>query len=678
MNPTPPKHVFALQPTRKTGRERIIAVMFFVVLFTFAARLVQLQVVEHSRWYSLAQGQMLDRARESMPRGEIRDRSGLPLAVTLPLSYAVGFRPHEGIDRDFIAAELGRYLPYPDSMIRTKMERSTYTYLARLVDWQVKQDIDSLHLPGIEFVKEARRSYPATTAASTVVGFSNVDGVGLSGIELSLDSLLCGDRREMVVWNDARRAVPAVMSPLDDDKAHSGANVFLTIDLELQSILDRSLAQGLDGRTYERACAVLMDPFTGEVLGLSTLPTFDPNAYSDYSNGERRCWPVTDLFEPGSIFKIVTVSAGLEEGVVTPSTMIDCEGGAYRVPGKVLHDAHSYGVLSLAEVFAKSSNIGCAKVAERLRAETFYSWIQKFGFGTKTDVGLAAEPSGLVPKPANWSGPTRSNLAIGQGVSVTALQIAAAYSAIANGGMLMQPKLIKALEFPTGELVSFDPVALRPVMSKEHAQEMTRLMQQVVEHGTGGEAKIEGVAIAGKTGTAQKVNLEAKTYYSNRYVSSFAGFFPADHPRYVLLVVVDDPRGSGYYGGQISAPVFASIAREILEERHSYLLPKPTDTDSTEDVKSKANDEPDSSKSGEFAFDTTQYVGIPLVDVPNVIGLPLRLAAGRMQDAGLTATLTGNGIVVSQFPPAGERIPKTIVCQVTAQPKTAAQYAASN
>jgi len=670
---------FPNRPIRFTGREKLLAGLFLLVIVTFAARLAQLQVFEHARWRDLAQRQMYDKAREPMPRGEIRDRFGNPLAITLPLTFAVGFRPQDGeASGTEMARLLSEHLPLSEAALQRKLESKGFTYLARRVDWQVQEELQGLNLPGIEFTREARRSYPAKSAAGTIVGFTNIDGEGQDGIERALDSLLIGDKREVLVWNDARRAVPAVMSPLDEAAAKSGANVYLTIDLKLQSILDKCMIEGLGDREFEKACAVLMDPHTGDVLGISTLPAFDPNAPGDTDGQFRRCWPVTDLFEPGSIFKIVTVGAGLEEQVVTSATMIDCEGGAYSVPGKILHDAHPYGTLTVAEVFAKSSNIGCAKIAERLRADDLYNWILRFGFGSRTDVGLFAEPAGLVPKPDYWSGPTRSNLAIGQGVSVTALQIVSAYSAVANGGLLMQPKLIKGLEFPTGEKVEFDPVALRPVLSPEKARELTRLMTMVVDEGTGKAAKIDSVAIAGKTGTAQKVNLQAKSYYSNRYVSSFAGFFPANDPKYVLLVVVDDPRGGSYYGGQISAPVFASIAREILEERHPYLLPAPKpETPATLDSSTKKSEE-DSVEIQKFAYDTVKYANVPLYAMPNLIGLPLRAAAAQMDNIGLDAQLVGYGVVSSQYPPAGERVPQGFPCQVIAQPVAAsASYAVS-
>jgi len=657
------------------GRERLVAALFLCVMCGFAARLVQLQVVEHNRWRAMAQAQMYKTAKEPLPRGEIRDRNGLPLAVTLPLTYAVGFRPADSIARDSLTDILKEYLQISPETIRRKLDSKGFTYLARRVDWQVEQQLRPRNLPGVEFTREARRSYPQSVAAGSIVGFTNIDGVGQEGIERSLDSLLSGDKAEMIVWNDARRVVPAVMSPMEDAIAQSGAHVQLTIDLQLQTILDRALSAQLADREFEKACALLMDPHTGEVLGLSTLPQFDPNSPADVEGQFRRCWPVTDLFEPGSIFKVVTVGAGLEEHVVTPATLIDCEGGKYRVPGKILNDAHPYGTLTVSEVFAKSSNIGCAKISERMRADDVYGWITRFGFGSKTEIGLAGEPSGVVPRPAHWSGPTRSNLAIGQGVSVTVIQIASAYAAVANGGMLMQPKLVRALEFPTGEKVNFDPVSLRPVLSENTARELTRMMTMVVEEGTGKAAQIEGVKIAGKTGTAQKVNLEEKSYYSNRYVSSFVGFFPADAPQYVLAVVVDDPRGGSYYGGQISAPVFKEIAQEILAARHPHLLPEPKVEPAKSDSGKKA--EKDSVKQEEIQFDSLQFANVPRVPMPSLLGLPLRVAAERMANVGLTARLEGYGVVSNQHPPAGIQVPVGYECFLVAQPLGVAQYATS-
>lgn len=658
------------KPASVRNRERFLVIAFLFFVAAFAARLAQLQIFEQERWRALADDQTRGAKEEALPRGEIRDRSGHALAVTLPLTYAVGFRPKDCAAKDSVAQILTEYLPYSYETLRKKMDITPFTYLSRKVDWLKKDLIEERRLPGIEFYREARRGYPEGSAAATIVGFTDIQGKGQEGIELSLDKLLHADPVKAEIWRDARtNTVPAVMSSDMESLTGVGAHAYLTIDLSLQRVLDRALAQALDGRVYEKACAILVDPWTGEIMALSTLPTFDPNHPGDVSDTTRKCWPFTDIYDPGSVFKIVTVSAALQEEAVSRSTMIDCEGGSYSVPGKVIHDAHGYGELSVDEVLAKSSNIGCAKIASRLPVQTFYDWIRKFGFGARCDIGLSGETAGIVPRPDNWMGPTRANLAMGQGVSVNVLQMTMAFATIANGGTLMQPRLIKAIEFPGEEVFEYSPAPLRRVLTPEVASNLTQMLELVVEEGTGKAAKIEGVKLAGKTGTAQKVNLAEKCYYEKRFVSSFGGFFPSDDPKYVLMVVVDDPRDGGYYGGQIAAPVFKAVAEEILALRFPEKLPPPKKIEelaSKEEEKASEIDSSETDSAEVFVFDSLLYANVPKIPMPQLSGLPLRIAAGTLRDLGLGAQLLGNGRVTSQFPPAGLMVPVGYACEVQA------------
>ncbi|MBU1920917.1 PASTA domain-containing protein [bacterium] len=605
------------------------------------------------------------------PRGEIRDRNGLPLAVTLPLSYAVGFRPASGLDLDNVANKVSAILPLSRETVRRKLDASSFIYLARRIDWKLKQHLESTKMACLQFDQEARRSYPVSTSLATVIGFTNVDGIGQEGIERALDKDLAGAEYSEVRWNDAKRTTAAVLR--NDDIQHlRGADVTLTIDLQLQNVVENALAKGLETLDYERSCAILVDPWTGDILALATLPTYDPNRPGESRAENRKCWPITDVYEPGSTFKVIPVIHALEAQLVRRSSIIYCENGAYRVPGATIHDSHPYGDLTVDSVLAYSSNIGAAKIALKIKPADFYDRIRAFGFGNSTGIEIAGEQSGVVPKPPHWTGPTCANLAMGQGVSCTALQLAMAYAAIANGGSLMKPNLVLSTHYPDGSTEKRVPEIIRTVMTSETAANIQEMLVNVVKYGTGKSAAVEGLSIAGKTGTAQKVDQENHTYFQKRFVSSFVGFFPAEEPRYLLLVVVDDPM-KRYFGATVAAPVFREIAQQLMDIRPADFPAKPKPPVIAEIV------QPDSADSLlEFDLDpaaislidslsATRNPDISMIEMPSVKGLPLRQAALELSSRGLVFQLNGSGIVSAQYPHPGDMVPAGFNCMVLAK-----------
>ncbi len=656
---------------RLVKRERVLAGLLLLAFTIFVGRLLQLQVIEHDSWVRIGRKQSEILLLEKPNRGEIRDRSGIPLAVTLPLTYAVGYRPMPGVNPDVVAAKIGNYLPLSKTALRQKLRTDGFTYLARRVDVQVRQKLEALNLPCLQFDEEPRRSYPGGTQAATVIGFCNVDGAGQEGVESYMNDELSGRVHRELCKVDARRKD---LSPLAYDSPSEclGASVTLTIDVQLQTIVDEAMREGMKGRNYERACAILIEPATGDVLALTTLPELDPNHPGDASPETRKCWPITDVYEPGSTLKIVPITQALESRKLSRSSMIFCENGNYRVKGATIHDSHSHGMLSVDEVLALSSNIGAAKICERFSRAEIYDKVRDFGFGVSTGVELAGEQSGFVPPISTWSGPTQANLAFGHGISCTPLQLAMAYASVANGGTLMKPRLVKSVRYPSGDCIEYPVQINKRSMTPAVAAELTDMLVGVVENGTGELAKIKGLRIAGKTGTAQKVDQVHKTYFAKRFVSSFVGFFPAEKPKYTLLVVVDDPRGE-YFGASVAAPTFRKVVEEILMVRTQDFQspPPPEDVEFATRVK-HSEPKPKSPISTvsystifvDQAEDNAAVIDTAQVVVPYLEGWPLRKAVQELSKRHLSFKLSGSRRVVTQLPAAGTNVPAGTVCEL--------------
>lgn len=659
------------KPFNRRTRERILAVSFIVLLGIFVLRLVQVQAYDGPRWKSIARKQSLQYKYQRANRGEIRDRNGIALAVTLPLAYAVGYRRTEGVDRDHIASVLAAHLQKPKKLIRAKLDGSDFIYLARRVDWQVRQDLENSLTESerrcLQFDEESRRAYPAATSAAALIGYANVDGQGMEGVEALMDDELSGAGFRELCRVDAFRQEFALVAPPPVE--YQGAHVTLTLDLQLQAIVDEQLEAQLARRTCERACVVMVEPATGDILAMATYPAFNLNQPGDADPAARRCWPITDVIEPGSTLKIAALSLALESGKFNRQSRIFCENGSYRVRGATIRDAHPHGDLSFDEVLGLSSNIGTVKIAERFTPSEIYDKLRAFGFGNSTQIGIAGEQSGSVPHPKRWTGPTQATLVFGHGMSCTPLQLAMAYASIANGGLLLKPRLIKSVNFPVGSPADYPVEVVRRVMPASIAAELTDMLVRAVESGTGKQAGAEGIRIAGKTGTAEKVDHERRTYFTDRYVSSFAGFFPAENPRYVVLIIIDDPKGE-YYGGVVAAPIFRGIAEEIRALRPGEIAPSTgrsspvlVDRGPESGTVALASAFPAAPRPAHpvpavrMADNDTTMVCVPLVE-----GLPLRKAAQELAARRFDVRLSGSGRVTAQNPPAGSWVPIGTVC----------------
>jgi len=483
-----------------------------------------------------------------------------------------------------VARELARILhENPAELERRLASDRRFVWLSRKVDPVRAERVRDLDRSAIGLQTESRRFYPKKTLAGTVLGFTNVDNKGIEGVELWYDSMLRGVDGLVLAEKDARgRTVFPGGHGFQFRQPQAGKDITLTLDEVIQHIAEKELDKGLAESKARGGVCIVMNPQTGEVLALSVRSTlrgrgaFNPNEPKQYRPEEWRNRAVTDAFEPGSIFKMVTASAALEEKVVHPQERIDCSAGSIQVADRVIKDVHRNGVLTFADVIAESSNVGTIKVAQRLGKARFAKYLSAFGFGRKTGVDLPGEIAGLVKDHRLWSGVSLGSISIGQEIGVTPIQMAAAYSAIANGGILMKPYLVSEIRDPKDkegrELVTVGPMAVGRAVSEETSRTVRQILQKAVETGTGQKAKPAGYSAAGKTGTAQKIDQRTGHYSKEDYVSSFVGFAPAGTPKLVIVVMVDSPVGVTW-GGSVAAPVFKAVAEQSL----TYLQVRPDD-----------------------------------------------------------------------------------------------------
>jgi len=465
-------------------------------------------------------------------------------------------------DKENIIDKLLPILGVDRAYLRDRLYRKkSFIWLARKLPPEKSEAIKALKLKGLGFMKETKRIYPNSYLASHIIGFSGMDNVGLEGIERDFNKYLKGTAGWAIFLRDARQKKldiwEKMVLPVD------GQDLVLTIDEVIQYIAERELDKAFKTFHAKGASIIVMDPHTGRILAMASRPSYDLNDYSSANKDSMRNRSICDLFEPGSVFKIVTASAALEEKKITEEDKIFCENGSYKVGGHILHDHRSHGVLTFREVIEESSNIGTVKVAQLLGADTVYKYLKDFGFGSKLGIDLSGEISGMIKPPRAWSKTSISAIPIGQEVGVTALQLASAISVIANGGQLMKPYVIDSVRDEQGRIIKQNkPVLIRKVISVDTAMRIKKILTGAVEEGTGKLAKVSGFSAAGKTGTAQK--LEPNGAYSHsKFVASFIGFAPAEDPLLAIVVTVDEPHPY-YFGGVVAAPVFQKVAGDAI------------------------------------------------------------------------------------------------------------------
>ena len=546
-------------------RARILAVFLVLLLGlgTIGVRVFSIQIQQGDRLTERAARQYLRRLPLVSRRGTIYDRAGRELAVSLRVASAFA-DPAEIEDPAETARALAPVLGQPFKELQTRLTSDkTFVWLQRQLESRQADAISDLNLKGVGMAPESRRFYPRQELAAHVLGMVGLEDRGLEGVEHLYDDLLGGKPQLVVAQQDAlgrlvfRQEQAEPPTPIFD--------VHLTIDEVLQYIAERELARAVERSRAKAGSVVVLDPATGEILALANQPTFDPNHYKAASSAARRNRAATDYFEPGSIFKVILAAGAVEEGVVRPTDLFFGEGGAIQVGGVTIRDHERYGWLTVRQILAQSSNVGAIKIGQKLGKSLYYHYISSFGFGSLTGVDLPGETPGLIRRPKGWSALSLSVLSLGQEVSVTPIQFATAFAAVANGGTLMRPHAVRGLRTQDGAMVrQIEPVVVRRVISEATARTLLEMLTSVVEEGTGKEAAVPGYVVAGKTGTAQKVDPATGRYSHRKIVASFVGAIPAEAPRLVILVMIDEPEILRW-GSAIAAPTFREIARDAVK-----------------------------------------------------------------------------------------------------------------
>jgi cell division protein FtsI/penicillin-binding protein 2 len=552
-----------------TPRGRLVLLVLGTAagLLCLVARCAWLQIVKGPDLLDTARAQQERTITLDPPRGPILDRNGKELAVSLDVD-SVFAEPAAVADAAAAARRLGPALDLPAAILRQRLESGrSFVWLKRKITPDLRRRIEALDMRGVGFARESRRFYPKRTLAAHVLGSTGIDDQGLGGLEFAYDSVIRGTPGQILALRDGRGGRVLDRSRKDP---RPGSGLVLTLDEVVQHLVERELDAVMRETGAAGAGAVVLDPRTGEVLALASRPTFDPNNYAAAGEAARRNRVVTDYYEPGSTFKIVTAAAALDAGRIHPNEIVWCENGSIVVAGhRFREDRRPFGNLTLTEVLAKSSNVGAIKVAKRLAPGEFFEAVRAFGFGGRTGIELPGESPGLLREVRDWSGLSQASLSLGQEIGVTAVQLAATIGAIANDGVWLRPRLVRGTIDADGtRRPAEEPAAAvsgRRAVSPDTARRLRRMLQAVTgDEGTGRAAALQGYSVGGKTGTAQKADASGR-YARGRHVSWFAGFVPAGEPALAIVVMVDEPRGAKFHGGDVAAPVFQRIALPALK-----------------------------------------------------------------------------------------------------------------
>jgi cell division protein FtsI (penicillin-binding protein 3) len=645
-----------------------LALLMFTALFW---RAFDLQIISAKKLNNLARKQHTQTLMLQPDRGIILDRSGEKLAATI-MTDSVCADPSKVKNPIETAGRLAAILNVDKKVLVKRLStEKNFCWIGRKIAPEQANLVSNLKMEGIFTVKEPMRYYPAGELAGHLVGFVGMDAKGLDGLELQYENYLRGVPQKLL-WNrDAKgkRLYPqmAANETIDNYRNSDAHNysLVLTIDKRIQHLVESHLKKAVLDKGAKGGYAIVMDPRTGEIVALANEMAFDPNNFKTIAPESRQNRAIADAWDPGSTFKPFMAAAALNERVAQPTDMFYCEDGHYAVANRTIHEANRkrHGMLSLHDIIKYSSNIGSAKVAEKLGKEKFYEYIKKFGFGDKTGIDLPGEAKGLLRPVERWTRVDTATIAFGQGISVTGIQLITALSSIANDGILMKPFIVRAMLGKNGEIVqNFHPTQVRRVISSETAKTMTAILTDVVgmEDGTGKNARIANISVAGKTGTAQKFDFKAGAYSSQRVRTSFMGFFPAEAPQIAMLIVLDEPQ-KDRWGGVAAAPVFKNIGEQLLTAFKTNIRrnPEPEEINPLDNnIGLKFVSAPATLAN---VAETAAEEGI----MPNFSGMTIREALRKSRERGLDIRVVGSGWAAEQTPAAGMPLPENSICTVT-------------
>lgn len=640
-------------------RKRIYALLslFVLVVLALMAGLYRHQVTQRQRYLAWADRQQLQPIRLIPLRGRILDCRGTPMAVSLEAGSLFS-HPASVEDPVLTARLLAPHLEMDAGSLRGRLKQSlSFVWLARQLPLKKARAVRQLGLSGIGMEKEGKRYYPNREVAANVIGFVGVDSQGLEGLELYYEGRVRGAQASLLLQRDARgRLLWREMA--ETPGIGRGSEIALTLDLRIQFAAERALRQAVEDTGASSGSVVVLDPRSGEVLAMACVPTFNPNRFQAYGPGWRRNRCITDIFEPGSTAKPFLLAAVIEEGLVSEQTKFDCEKGSYRFGGHRINDMQPYEELTALEVITHSSNIGATKMAERLDAQTLWGYLHAFGFGQKTGIDLPGEVGGNLRPWRRWARVALATHAFGHGFSVTTLQMATAFAALANGGFLLEPFLVREVRDETGRSVEVRrPRVVRRVISKDTADRVLAVLEVVVASGTGKKAQVPGFRVAGKTGTAMRFDQETGRYEHDRPVVSFVGVVPADRPELVIAVVLNEPEGQAS-GGKMAAPVFREIAASSLHYRQVPgdvpAIPAIAEAGYAVQYCSANQVEGGQSPSEGAGVVRTGSPGAWLM--PDLRSLPIRTALRALEGIPVTIQVEGSGRILGQDPPPGASI----------------------
>lgn len=687
------------EPPPDVSIRRTLFIAAFVVFWMLgiSARLVYLQVSRHDSLVERAHKQQQEAIETSPERGPLLDRHDRELARTIDTT-SVFVAPDEFNkddaqalnEIDCTASQLSSILGLDQKNLATQIAESRkngrrFLWAARRIAPEQAHALEALELTGVHTRAEQKRFYPNGPLAANVLGFVGLDGNGLAGIEQVLNEKIVGEPGKLFIEKDSRgRAYESTEVP-----GRPGQTVVLTIDQSIQYQAEAALTSAIAESNAKSGTAIVLDPHTGEILALANAPTFDPNDVAAATPTARANWALQNIYEPGSTFKVVAFSAAIEKGLAKPTDHIDCQMGSITVAKRVIHDHHPFGDLTLSEALAKSSNVAAIKLGLRVGDQTMYDYIKRFGFGTRTGIELPGETAGLVHPVNRWQPSSIGSVAIGQEIGVTPLQMAAAFGALANDGVRVAPHLIREIRNASGATAFRPNPEQRRVISAETASALRGMLEGVTLNGTAKKAQLDGYSAAGKTGTAQKIDPQTRTYSKTKYVASFVGFAPVNNPAVVIIVVIDEP-GGAYHGGDVAAPVFRQIAEQILPEmgvmpdtdfkNSNELVARVTQTpEQLSDLREAQKVREEEARSEESRASTLPRVAArdnrggeivyavatsKAILMPDLRGRSVRDVARTCAQLGMQLEAHGEGRVIGQNPAAGTELQQAQVIYV--------------